>query len=107
MDEWSIFVAARLNTRNIVKLAFPVFSAISIPLAAGFFLTDINSQSHSVWEKLFLVNAIATAIAVVPFRKQWDREQRTKKGLCPQCGYDLRATPDRCPECGGVSAKIE
>src|SRR5687767_10136414 len=33
--------------------------------------------------------------------------KRLERGLCVECGYDLRATPERCPECGAVTDRVD
>jgi hypothetical protein len=37
-------------------------------------------------------------------RRRRRRRRRVAEGRCEQCGYDLRASGDRCPECGRLAA---
>jgi hypothetical protein len=54
------------------------------------------------WAVVLLL-VIAPCVAGAKARRRW-RAHRLEMGLCTTCGYDLRATPDRCPECGTVAS---
>jgi hypothetical protein len=47
-----------------------------------------------------LVLALPTTWTALALRRRWIGRRRRRAGLCPRCGYDLRETPERCPECG-------
>lgn len=51
------------------------------------------------WWLIILVGLLPSAI----YAAMWiRRRRRVTTGMCAACGYDLRASPERCPECGAI-----
>lgn len=56
----------------------------------------IRRAGAPLWALMILAGTLpATWLALM-----WRRKVRTRQGRCGTCGYDLRASADRCPECG-------
>ena len=83
-----------------------------VPAAFGFDFYDERPATNNV---MFSAGTLAFRVMFVPMwamvaftgimpvlrvRRGVYRRAARRRGLCVACGYDLRATPERCPECG-------
>jgi hypothetical protein len=54
---------------------------------------------------LLVTSAVPAGLAWALRRRRRTRQRRLAQRLCLSCGYDLRATPGRCPECGTAAVR--
>jgi hypothetical protein len=68
--------------------------AVSLPVGGG----DAGVVTRKVGVLPYMLVMVVGCVAPATYglRRGW--RGRPPPGLCPACGYDLRATPDRCPE---------
>jgi hypothetical protein len=88
---------ARQEIGPVMQENYATFMARSVP--------DPNAPIMRERSYFLLIPywSLAALTAAIPLTKliSFVRHRRCKgPGLCPTCGYDLRATPEKCPECG-------
>ena len=64
------------------------------------------------WQVIFPHWMLLVPFAALPalrllLRRFLTRDVPHQRNRCRRCGYDLRATPDRCPECGTIPTKVK
>ena len=80
-----------------------LWNHVGFGFAVGF--TAGNNRIRQVTVPHWFLTLTTSLLSAVAAYSVVRSRQRSRIGLCPRCGYDLRATPDKCPECGHVPAR--
>ena len=53
------------------------------------------------------LTAVTGVLPVAVFLRGRLRRRRVSRRACAECGYDMRGSPERCPECGTVPVVVQ
>ena len=66
----------------------------------------VHGATQTVWDVAVPFWLPASVLGIIPawwltrLNRRRRQRHRTRMGFCLRCGYDLRASEERCPECG-------
>jgi hypothetical protein len=70
---------------------------------APIYRPQFRGPRQDIFVPFWLLMLITLPLPVVAACRRLAKRRISPFG-CPTCGYDVRATPDRCPECGAAPA---
>ena len=105
-------VARKLPVNLRVMLWLLLLSLPVTVLGLSFFwasleVTGTISSDVAMFGAVAILGAILSGISIIRWRNFERREFDALWGACPNCGYDLRKSNDRCPECGQPFQNVE
>jgi hypothetical protein len=93
-----------------VRYPFDAYISPAPPTFAGFQVFNSSSRYEryfGITAPMWFWLAVLIPLPILAIRSNYLERRAGQIGHCRRCGYDLRATPDRCPECGMIAAKKE
>jgi hypothetical protein len=76
------------------------------PMRRHYGVTGFNAGTdpYFLYLPLWMICLAGAVLPAVAVAQRLRRPRAVDEGRCVKCGYDLRASPERCPECGAFPA---